>query len=194
MGLFSKSKIEGDELQSCLDYYEAELMVTKFQTREADLFNNTLVKYLNSITEDPVAAAEVCKAANRLVQSAHEVIRRHETIQPIPDAALAARCAWSVTFLSLKAWAEATLSAMEALSNGMKPNYAYVQNLLRENQLAQCKAQEEDKRFLRRLKLSAAEINKMLNKINDIEATDDWQPKPSAYDFSEAVKTPQEGR
>lgn len=191
MGLFSKSRIEGEELRRCLDYYEAELMVTNFQTREADLFNNTLVKYFNSITEDPVAAVEVCKAANRLVQAAHEVIMRHETIQRIPDAALSMRCAWSVTFLSLKAWAEATLSAMEALANGMTPDYAYVQHLLGENQVVQRKAQEEDKRFLRRLKVAAAEINKILSRINDDAATDDWEPKPSCYNFTEAVKTPQ---
>lgn len=192
MGLFGKPRIEGDELQRCLAYYEAELRVTAFQTREADLFNNTLVKYLHSMTEDSVAASEICKAANRLVQAAHEMNRRHEEIRPIPDAALAMRCSWRITFLSVTAWAEATLSAMEALANGLTPDYAYVQHLVAEYQLAQRKAQEDEKKFLRRLRVAPVEIDEILSRSNDAAATDDWQPKLSGCDFSEAGKTPQQ--
>jgi hypothetical protein len=184
--LSRKQKIEGDELQRCLDYFEVELMVTAFQTRESDLFNNIMVKYFNSMTEYPVAASEMCKAANRLVQSIYEVIRRHEAIQPIPDAAIAMRCAWRFTFLSVKAWAEATFSAMETLANGLTPDYAYVQHLVNEYQLAQHKAKEEEKKFLRKLRVAPGEIEKIFSRTNYATANDNWQPKLNEYDFTQA--------
>jgi len=38
-----------------------------------------------------VAVRQVCDAANRLVQSAQEVLRRHEEISSIPQAAYSMR-------------------------------------------------------------------------------------------------------
>lgn len=178
MGLFSKPEIVGSELQKCLAYYEASLSITAFQTREADLFNNTLVKYLNAATEDPVAAREVCNAANRLVQAAKEMIRRHEGIQSIPEAASSLRQAYRTTFLAYAAWAEATLSAMEGLANGMTPPPPYcqfVQHLLDQCQSAWCKAQTEDKKFLKRLRVSVDIIEKIINRCNTAGETDSWQ-------------------
>jgi len=189
MGLFSNAGIVGDELQRCLAYYEAEMKVTAFQTREADLFNNTLVKYLDSMAEDHVAARQVCDAANRLVQSAQEVLRRHEEISSIPQAAYSMRYAWHVTLLAHATWAEATLSAMEALANGMTPHYAYVQDLVAKYQAACGKAQKEDKKFLKRLQVTPDAFEKIINRCNDAGETDSWQPKPSGYDFGKLGKT-----
>jgi len=192
MLLFGNPKIEGDELKRCLAYYEAQLRVTAFHTKEADLFNNALVKYLNSVKENPVAANEMCKAADRLVQAAHEVNRRHEEIQPIPDAASAMHFVWRVTFQSVTAWAEANLSSIEALANGMTPDKAYVQHLVDEYQAAWRKAQEEDKKFLRRVKVTAGEIERILSRTDEATAADSWQPKPRDYDCIEVSKTAQQ--
>lgn len=192
MWLFGNPKIEGTELKRCLAYYEAQFRVTAFQTKEADLFNNTLVKYLNSVKENPVAASEMCKAADRLVQAAHEVNRRHEDIQPIPDAASAMHLVWHVTFQSVTAWAEANLSSIEALANGMTSDKAYVQHLVDEYQAAWRKAQEEDKKFLRRVKVTAREMDRILNRTHEVTASDSWQPKPRDYDFGEVSKATQQ--
>ncbi len=66
--MFGSPKIDGKELQECLAYFEVQTKVVTFQTKEADLYNNTLVKYGNSITENPLAASEACKTAKRLSQ------------------------------------------------------------------------------------------------------------------------------
>ena len=58
MDLFGSPKIDGKELQECLAYFEAQTRVVTFQTKEADLYNNAMVKYGNSITENPLAARE----------------------------------------------------------------------------------------------------------------------------------------
>jgi hypothetical protein len=175
MGLFSKPKIGGDELQRCLAYYEAKLKVTAFQTKEADLFNNELVKYRTS-KKSPLAASEVCDAANRLVQAAHEVKRRHEGTKPVPNAALATHYAWHITVLCNTAWAEATLQTMEALANGWTPYYADVQQLAGKFQLAQHEAEREDKKFLRRLEIKTDAIAEIISRSIDAAATDNWQP------------------
>ncbi len=178
MGLFGSPKIDGSELQECLACFEAETKVLAFQTKEADLHNNAMVKYGNSITVNPLAASEACKAAKRLSQAATEVLRRHEEIKNVPVAASAMHHAWYVTFYANAAWAHATAKAIEAMAEGMNPNMMYIQQLVEEYQKAWHRADDEDKKFLKRLKVSAEDIAKIVARATTIEATnDDWEPK-----------------
>ena len=193
-GLFPfshKPRIEDEERERCLTYTKAVGNISAFWDREATLFNNTLVRYLDSITESPVAASEVCKAANRLVQAAKEVIHRHEPIQPIPDAALQMQSAYIAFLISLKDWAESTLEAMETLANGLTPHYEYVQQLMEERESAWHEVQTEEKKLLGRLGLSTPEIKALLKQIHsslNAAENDSWQPKPCTYEFSNSAK------
>ena len=176
MGLFGSPKIDGKELQECLAYFEAQTRVVTFQTKEADLYNNAMVKYGNSITENPLAAREACKAANRLAQSATEVLRRHQEIKNVPAAASAMHYAWYVAFDANRTWALATSKAIEAMAEGMDPHTMYVQQLVGQYQKAWRKADDEDKKFLKRLKVSGEEIAKIVARATSIDATDDdWE-------------------
>lgn len=127
-----------------------------------------------------MAASKVCEAASRLVKVVHEVIRRHEAVPFVPDAALRLRCAYSVFLLSLKAWAEGTSASMEALADGMTPQYAYVQGLMKKYESAWAKAQTEEKELLRRLGMTAGEMqawqSQMLRSLDAAQA-DSWQPE-----------------
>ena len=179
MGLLGKSKIDGDELKECLTYFEAQTKVIAFQTKEADTYNNAMVKYGNSITENPSAAEEACKAAKRLSKAAMEVLRRHDEIKYVPSAASSVHYAWHVTLLANATWASATASAIEAMANGMTPSTRYVQQLVKEYQKAWQDAQAEDKKFLQRLKVNAEEIAKIVTRattINDV-ADNNWEPR-----------------
>lgn len=178
MGLFGSPKIDGKELQECLAYFEAQNRLIAFQTKEADLHNNAMVKYGNSITENPLAASEACKATKRLSQSATELIRRHEEMKNVPVAASAMHYAWYVTFYSYVAWASATSESIEAMAEGMNPNMMYVEQLADQNQEAWRMADDETKKFLKRLKVSAEDIAKIVARSTSIGATDDdWEPK-----------------
>jgi|GEM_PF-1250409 hypothetical protein len=178
MGLFGSSKIDSDELQQCLAYWEAQNKVTAFQTKEADLYNNAMVKYGNSISQNPSAASEACKAADRLSQAATEVLRRHNEIKNIPAAALAVHSAWRATFFANEAWTYATAAAIEAMSRGMSPNTAYVQQLVKEYQKAWRRAQDEDKKFIKRLRVNEEDIRR-ITRATMPDVADDWQPQPS---------------
>ncbi|MBA7590286.1 hypothetical protein ES708_32400 [subsurface metagenome] len=176
MGFFGSPKIDGKELQECLTYFETQTKVVAFQTKEADLYNNALVKYSNSIMENPMAASEACKAARRLSLAATEILRRHEEIKNVPVAASAMHYAWYVTFLANAAWASATAKAIEAMAEGMNPNTIYLQQLVEEYQEAWRRADDEDKKFLKRLKVSADDIARIVTRATTIDVTDDWKP------------------
>ncbi len=188
--LSRKPKIEDEERERCLAYTEAVTNISAFWDRESALFNNTLVKYLDSITESPVAASEVCKAANRLVQAAQEVICRHEAIH-VPNAALRVQCTFSAFFLSLKEWAESNLVAMEALANGLTPHYEYVQQLMENYKSVWHEAQNEEKKLLKLLGLTTPEIEAILKQAyNSLDAVkdDNWQPEPCICECSNSNK------
>ncbi len=178
MGLFGSPKIDGSELQECLACFEAETRVIAFQTKEADLHNDTMVKYVNSIMENPEAADEACKSAKRLSQAATEVLRRHDGIKNVPAAASKMHFAWYATFSANAAWASATVAAIEAMAKGMDPHTMYVQQLAKEMQEAWRRAQDEDKKFLKQLKVSAEDIAKIVAHATTKDAAhDDWEPK-----------------
>ena len=109
-----RAVIDSKELKECLVYFEAETKVIAFQSKEADLFNNAMVEYSNSIMENPLAAKKIKVSTNRLSQSATEVLRRHEEIKNIPFSASAMRSAWHVAFLVNTAWASAMVEAIES--------------------------------------------------------------------------------
>jgi len=178
MGLFGSPKIGGKELQECLAYFEAQTRVVTFQSREADLYNNAMVKYGNSINENPSAAREACKATVRLTQSADEVLRRHQGISHVPAAASAMHYAWYVGFNAYRTWALATSKAIEAMAQGMQPHTGYLQQLVGEYEKAWRDAQDEDKKFVRRLRTTGEELAKIVARATAIDATGDaWEPQ-----------------
>ena len=178
MGLFGSPKIDGKELQECLALFEEETKVLTFQTKEADLYNDAMVKYGNSIMDNSLAASEACKAAKRLAKAAIEVIRRQEKITNVPVAASAMHYAWYVALDANKTWASAIASATEAMAEGMNPHMSYIQQLVEAYQKAQRRAEDEDKKFLKRLKVSAEDIAKIVARATTIDALDgEWEPK-----------------
>jgi hypothetical protein len=188
MGFWGTTGIAKDERQRCLAYYEAEVGVTAFQTKEADLFNEVLAQYEDAIKENPEAARKVCKAAYRLVQAAREIIRRRDEIQPVPEAAFSMHWAWHVTSLTYSAWAQATYSAMETLANGQTPPTKYIQHLVKEHEIVWLRAQREEKQFLKQLRIPESEVEKIVEKSTEAAKNDHWQPElPSEFDVEEVV-------
>jgi hypothetical protein len=176
MGLFDSPKIDGDMLQQCLVYFEESSKVVSFQTKEADIYNNALEKYGNSITENPFAAGEMNKAAKRLLQSVNEVVRRYENINTVPNPALFAHSAWQHTLSSCMRWATETESAIDSVSRGMEPNFFDVQKFVNEYQKSWKKAKDEDVKFLKRLNVSPEEIANIVARALSFASEDNWKP------------------
>lgn len=175
--LFGSPKIDGKELQECLTYLEAENKVIAFQIKEADIYNNAMVEYGNSIMQNPVAAEDMKKAAKRLSQAAAEILKRHEKIQNIPVAALAMHSAWHTAFLTNTDWASAMVKAIESnifalldAAKRMNPEIEYAQQLAEKYHKDYRRAEDEYKKLLKRLKIGAEDKVKILASANIIDA------------------------
>ncbi len=168
--MFDSPKIDGKELQDCLAYFEAQTKVIAFQAKEADLHNNAMVKDSTDISEER-------KAAKRLSQAATEVIRRYEDMENIPPAASQVHYAWHATFLANEDWAYAWVEALEPTTNSMSYDMEHVQKLEEEYQRAWKWADEEDKKFLRRLNMDAEDIADIAARATtQMTENDSWEP------------------
>ncbi|MBE0449019.1 MAG: hypothetical protein IBX64_13175 [Actinobacteria bacterium] len=168
--LHGEPKIQDDEFRQCLAYLEEEWRLKAFQEKEADLYNNALVKHGRSISADSVAAKEVCRAASRLTESASEILRRRSKMSPVPDAASAVYFAWQLTYLDYSSWSTAQCAAVEAVVNGMEPCGERVGALLAQSETSRHKAEKEEKRLLRRLRRSGLTGDMVQKMFSDASA------------------------
>ena len=190
--LFGEPKIQDDELHKCLTYLEEELKLKVFQEKEADLYNSALVKYGNSISTDSQAAKEMCRAANRLAESANEILRRRGKMASILDAASAMYFAWQLTYSDYSAWATAQSAAIEAVTNSMEPHDKRVRQLLEQSEKSRHKAEKEERKLLKRLKLSGDEFQKLFNNASATIAAENWHPEEVLEEKSEPTPRKEE--
>jgi len=151
-----------DQRQQCLAYYQEELKLKAFQQEEADLYNEAVVKYGMSVGTDDKAAKGMLRATSRLVESANEILRRRAEMRSVPDMASAMYFAWQTTYSDYLAWASAQAAAVSAAAEGMVPHGQRVRELLEESEKSRRKAEGEEKKLLKRLKLSSHEMRELL--------------------------------
>ena len=185
--LFGSPKIQGDELRRCSAYLEEEWKFKAFQEKEADLYNNALVKYGKSISTDSRAAKEVCQAVNRLAQSASEILRRRGEMTSIPDVAPAMYFAWQLTYSDYSTWATAQAVAIEAAVNGMEPYGERVRDLLSQSEKSRHEAEKEEKKLLKRLRLNDAEARQLFGDASAAIADEDRQPEDILKEKAETM-------
>ena len=163
-------KIEGQQLQDCLEYFEAQSKVVAFQVKEAELFDSTEITGDNYIET-------MYKAAKRRSQAANEVLRRHQAIKSVPSAALQVHRAWYDTIIANQAWASAYAEAFEAMANGKRADLVRIQQLEEECQRKMKSADEEERNFVKRLVISNNYIDEMSVRITaEIRNSDPWEP------------------
>lgn len=170
MGLFGKPKIEGKELQECLTYLDALGKVLALYSRESVLYGKAMIPYGNSITENPTLAAEdMKKATKRLSKAATDILGRHEEIRNIPVAASATNSAWHATFLANITWTSSLVTAIEsniyallASAKGATPQIKHAQKVAIEYRKEWRRAEKKYKNFLKRLKISSEDFDKIV--------------------------------
>jgi len=165
------------EGERCLSYFQEELKFGAFQTKEADLYNNAVVEYGMSAGTDSKAAEEMTQAAKRLAESLNEILGRRSVMASIPDTASAVYFAWQATYDALCAWAEAQAAAVSAAVRGMVPHTERVRELHGESEKLRRKAEKEERRFFKQLKISGNEMQRMLAEASVAAENDSWQPE-----------------
>ena len=152
--------------RQCLAYYQEELKFKVFQEKEADLYNQAEMEYGMSAETDSEVAKEMLPAARRQAESANEILRRRGKMASIPDTASAMYFAWQVAYSDYLSWATAQVAAVSAVANGMVSHAERVQRLLSRSEKSRRKAEAEEKKLLKRLKLTSNEARKMLIKAS----------------------------
>jgi len=163
--------------RQCLAYYQEELKLRIFQEKEADLYNEAVAKYGPSAETDSEVTKKMLPAARRQAESANEVLRRRAKMASVPDTAAAVYFAWQVAYSDYLSWATAQAAAVSAVANGMVSHAEQVQRLLSRSEKSRHKAQAQEKKFLRRLKLTSDEARKILIKASMAVGDENWQPE-----------------
>jgi len=175
--LLGKPKIEVDELRKCLQYLEEEGKLVAFRAKEEDLYNIALAKYGKSVSTDSHAAEEMCKAANRLVQVANEILRRRAEMVSIPDVASDHYWASQKSYVAYLQSVKAESAAWEGEAKGMHPNYEYLRRLFLQSEDLRRKVLKENAKLGKRLKLSRDVLRKMYNDASAAVGAENWQPE-----------------
>jgi len=170
-------RIKGDRRFECLTYLEEEYKLTTFEEREAERYNNTLTKYGNAMVKDERAGKEMSKAAKRLMVAANEILKRRREMTAIPDEVGSMFLAWSSAFTTYAAWATAQSAAIEAITSGMKPVAGGVEQLFEQFKVSRQRAEEEEKKLLKRLDIRGEELQKLNDKASAEIDSDKWRPQ-----------------
>jgi hypothetical protein len=163
--------------RQCLAYYQEELKLRIFQEKEADLYNEAVAKYGPSAETDSEVAKEMLPAARRQTESANEILRHRGKMASVPDTASATYYAWQVAYSDYLSWATAQAAALSAVANGMASYPEQVHRLFSRSEKSRRKAEAEEKRFLKRLRLTSDESRKTLIKASMALGDEDWQPE-----------------
>ena len=162
----------------CLEYYTNEVRIRVFQDREAERFNDALLKYEKSLTSHPGLSEGLASAGRRIRAAIRELWkRRAEHLTPVPEPALLLYLLWQESCEAFEAWTEAKLSAIEDVAAGGAPPSARLKMLLARSEKTRREAEREEKRFLTTWRLHRASVQKMVvNPLIAEDELDDWWP------------------
>ncbi|MFC2027288.1 hypothetical protein ACFLU3_01240 [Chloroflexota bacterium] len=176
MQFLHKAKIDGKQLRECLHYLEESCQIEAFQVKESNSYNQTVVRYGNSITDDPKATTEMLRATDRLAHAAKEALERHEDMDQIPMPASSMHYAWWATYRAYSAWASAQNKVITAGEHGKAIDIASIEELTKEYQKAWIKAEKEEKRFLKHLKLNNDDMSRTIARAENAVSAEKWEP------------------
>jgi len=185
MGFFSREPtIEGDERQECLAYYEEEKKLRLLYERVEQLFDKRVGKYENELFQARKAGMDfmsslekIGEVTEHISQAATEIVKRKKEMRPAPSAASAMASAWEAAYLDYEALrnpsnivASSDIVKVEAKREGTKELFTKFDKSLR-------RAWKEEKEFLKRLKLTSDEGQRILDNASRATAADKWLRK-----------------
>ena len=178
--LFSEPKLDREEFNRCLEYLGEHYKLTTFQEKEADIYNESLTKYMPSLTTDSDSAKEMLKVSERFKDTAHLLLKRSKQLVSVPESAGALHFIWQLVFSDYTAWVEAQYAVYASIAEGKPPFAEHVQTLFRQQEESHKQALQEEKKFLKLLKangLTASDIQRLIDNAFAAIESESWQPK-----------------
>jgi|SRR3990172_5407950 len=179
--LFGTPKLSREELGKCLTWLGQQYKFTGFQTKEADLHNNVVAKYGNSLGVGKEATTAMLQASTRQILAATEILSRMDRIY-VPEAAALLHNQWRIVMNNFLAYSQATYTIMEALGEGLQPVLQQASLLRSALEDSRMHAEKEEKKFLKRLYDSGATMRDVQQLITNAEravSSEAWQPRSS---------------
>jgi hypothetical protein len=168
-------EIPAEEREALLAYLKEEWKIAGFQDLEAERYNNDAAKYGNA-NPGTAAFAKMIAAAKRLSRAATELDRRHSTLGPIPDEASSTYVAWQVMYMAYEEWASTILATCQAYEAGVMPNAARIQQLFDQMEKCRERAQNEEGKLARRLKVRVEDWRQLLQESRATAKSEKWEP------------------
>lgn len=170
-----EAEIPAEERETILSYLTEEWNVAAFQDLEAERYNNDATRYGNA---DPGTAdfANMIAAAERLSEASVELDRRHSQLGPIPDEASSTYLLWQGTYMAYGEWASAVLATCRAYEAGVMPNVGRIQHLFSQMEKCRERAQNEEGKVIRRLKLRGEDVRRLLQESRAAAKSEEWRP------------------
>ncbi|ADJ25968.1 hypothetical protein Dehly_0661 [Dehalogenimonas lykanthroporepellens BL-DC-9] len=178
MGFFGRQKIQGDELLNYLDYIGEEWKIKAFQEKEAGIYTVALDSYNPRGSKDLESLERLLDAANRLALSAAEILRRKDEISSVPDKATSLFFAWHAAYVDYLAWAVAQAEGMEDRIDGKVPDAGIIKELQVKSEKTRFEAEEEEKKLLKLLGFTDADMQQLMDRVQQAIDNDRWQPRP----------------
>jgi len=170
-----EAEVPAEQREALLAYLNEEWRIAAFQDLEAERYNNEATKY-GGAGPGSAAFAKMITAARRLNASAIELDRRHSALQPIPDQASGAYFAWQATYMAYGEWASTILASCEAYEEDVMPDVARVQRLFSQMEKCRERAQNEEGKLIRRLKLRGEDVRQLLQESRAAAKSEKWEP------------------
>lgn len=177
MGLFSKRKIQGDELLHYLDYLGEEWKLKAFQEQEAARYTEALDCYSSHNSKDDSSIEHLLDAANRLALSAAELIRRKDAITSVPDKATSLFFAWHAAYIDYLAWAVAQAEALEARLEKRDVDSVALKELQTKSEHSRSAAEVEEGKLLKLLNTTDVDLKQLFDRVEQFISQDNWRPR-----------------
>jgi hypothetical protein len=111
-----------------------------------------------------------------------KALERHEDIDHVPTPASSMHYAWWATLRSYSALASAKNKAITADKRGIVIETAYIEKLMKEYQKAWIKAEKEEKRFYKHLKINTDDVSRIVTRAKNAMSAEKWEPSSISVD------------
>lgn len=173
---FFRRSLPAEEREAALRYYEGSLKVSAFHEKEADRYNEELIRFQDS-PEDAAGLAALIRAAERLIIACEEALRRHASLESqVPSSATADFSSWHSVFEMAVGWSKANHEALRLLSLGQdasSANAASYLNLVSEFQRI---AEGKSRDLLKRMQITEDDYARLLSDVRIALEQEDWSP------------------
>ena len=179
--LAPSSAVDPLERQKCLEYFAAEAKLRIFQEREAERYDEALQEHLERVATHRTSAERLEEAGRRIRAAVREIWRRRANeLGGIPDRAMPLYLRWQERYEAYDAWAEATALATEEMAEGAAPPGSRLRSLEVATQKAYNEALQEERRFLKEVRLDTDAVHRMvIEPLLEEEESEDWLPRRS---------------